>query len=231
MPAHVYVAGISGKDGGKSMSEYMVEVENVSKFFKQEQVLKDVNCRFERGKIHGIVGYNGSGKTVLFKCICGFLLPDGGRILVDGKEIGRELDFPGDTGMIIENPGFLPDLSGEMNLKLLASLNQKIGLSQIHEAMRKVGLDPHLKKYVRSYSLGMRQRLGIAQAIMEDPALLVLDEPFNGLDKAVTGAMHELLCTLREQRKTILLTSHNAVDIDTLCDTVWEMESGVLTRI
>ena len=213
------------------MAEYAVEVKQVSKYFKQEQVLKDINCSFETGKIHGIVGYNGSGKTVLFKCICGFLFPDKGEILVKGKRIGKEIDFPANTGMIIENPGFLPNLTGEANLKLLASLNKKIGIREIRNAMRKVGLEPGLKKPVRAYSLGMRQRLGIAQAIMESPELLILDEPFNGLDKTVTGEMHKLLEEFRAEGKTILLTSHNAVDIDILCDTVREMENGILTMI
>lgn len=210
--------------------EYAVEVINVTKKFRNEKVLKEVTAHLEKGKIHGIVGNNGSGKTVLLKCICGFLFPDSGEIIVNGTKIGKNRDFPDNIGIIIENPGFLPKLSGIENLHLLASLNCKIGREEIKEAMRKVGLEPHLKKAVEKYSLGMRQRLGIAQAIMEKPELLILDEPFNGLDKQVVADMHELLKIFREKGNTILLTSHNTCDIETLCDTVWEMDGGILTK-
>lgn len=202
-------------------------VEKVSKYFREDQVLKEVSFRLERGKIHGIIGNNGSGKTVLFKCICGFLLSDSGQIFVNGKQIGKEVDFPENTGMIIENPGFLPRLSGKENLRLLASLNKRIGDREIDSAMERVGLDPGLKKRVGSYSLGMRQRLGIAQAIMEDPKLLILDEPFNGLDKKMAAEIRSLLEEFRHRGGTVLLTSHNAGDIERLCDTVYEMECGV----
>lgn len=138
---------------------------------------------FKEGRIYGIVGNNGSGKTVLMKCICGFLIPDSGEITVNYKRIGKDMDFPPDTGIIIETPGFLPNLTGMRNLELLASLRKKIDKKAVAEAIRAVGLDPEMKKPVSKYSLGMRQRLGIAQALMEDPSLLILDEPFNGLDK------------------------------------------------
>src|SRR5699024_5889486 len=165
------------------MRDVMIRVEHVEKEFNKELVLKDVTHDFEAGKIHGIVGNNGSGKTVLFKCICGFLTPDRGKIWVDYEQVGVDVDFPGDLGAIIETPGFLGNLTGFKNLKLLANLRRRIGNQKIREAIRRVGLDPDLKKPVGKYSLGMRQRLGIAQAIMEEPACLVLDEPFNGLDK------------------------------------------------
>ena len=211
--------------------EMVIKVENVSKDFGPERVLKNVTRKFERGKIHGIVGNNGSGKTVLMKCICGFLLPTEGKITVNGKRIGRDVDFPGDLGIIIETPGFLPGLTGIKNLEILASLNKKIGLSEIAEAIRRVGLDPNMKKPVGKYSLGMRQRLGIAQAIMEDPSLLILDEPLNGLDKHGVAEMRRLIKGLRGEGKTILLASHNQGDIDELCDTVCEMDAGVMTMI
>ena len=208
-----------------------ISVQNLSKSFGQERVLKNVTRDFEKRKIHGIVGNNGSGKTVLMKCICGFLIPDSGSITVNGERVGVDVDFPRDLGLIIETPGFLPNMTGVKNLEILASLNKKIGLEEIAAAIRRVGLDPLMKKPVGKYSLGMRQRLGIAQAIMEDPALLILDEPLNGLDKHGVREMRQLIKGLKEQGKTILLASHNQGDIDELCDTVCEMDAGVMTMI
>ena len=209
----------------------IISVKNLSKDFGQERVLKSVTRDFEKGKIHGIVGNNGSGKTVLMKCICGFLIPDSGSITVNGERVGVDVDFPRDMGLIIETPGFLPNVTGMKNLEILASLNKKIGLREIAAAIRRVGLDPLMKKPVGKYSLGMRQRLGIAQAIMEDPTLLILDEPLNGLDKHGVREMRQLIKGLKEQGKTILLASHNQGDIDELCDTVCEMDAGVMTMI
>ena len=209
----------------------IISVKNLSKDFGQERVLKSVTRDFEKGRIHGIVGNNGSGKTVLMKCICGFLIPDSGSITVNGERVGVDVDFPRDMGLIIETPGFLPNMTGVKNLEILASLNKKIGLEEIAAAIRRVGLDPLMKKPVGKYSLGMRQRLGIAQAIMEDPALLILDEPLNGLDKHGVREMRQLIKGLKEQGKTILLASHNQGDIDELCDTVCEMDAGVMTMI
>ena len=208
-----------------------IKVENVSKGFAQERVLRSVTRKFESGLIHGIVGNNGSGKTVLMKCICGFLVPTEGKITVNGQIVGKDVDFPGNMGLIIETPGFLPNVSGVKNLEILASLNKKIGLSEIAEAIRTVGLDPKLNKPVGKYSLGMRQRLGIAQAIMEDPKLLILDEPLNGLDKHGVAEMRALIKSLKAKGKTILLASHNQADIDELCDTVCEMDAGVMTML
>ena len=209
----------------------IISVKNLSKDFGQERVLHNVTRDFERGRIHGIVGNNGSGKTVLMKCICGFLIPDGGSITVNGERVGVDVDFPRDMGLIIETPGFLPNVTGMKNLEILASLNKKIGLREIAAAIRRVGLDPLMKKPVGKYSLGMRQRLGIAQAIMENPSLLILDEPLNGLDKHGVMEMRQLIKGLKEQGKTILLASHNQGDIDELCDTVCEMDAGVMTMI
>ena len=209
----------------------IISVKNLSKDFGQERVLKSVTRDFEKGKIHGIVGNNGSGKTVLMKCICGFLIPTEGEVIVNGKRVGKDVDFPPGLGLIIETPGFLPNVTGMKNLEILASLNKKIGLEEIAAAIRRVGLDPLMKKPVGKYSLGMRQRLGIAQAIMENPSLLILDEPLNGLDKHGVMEMRQLIKGLKEQGKTILLASHNQGDIDELCDTVCEMDAGVMTII
>ena len=209
----------------------IISVKNLSKDFGQERVLKSVSRDFEKGKIHGIVGNNGSGKTVLMKCICGFLIPTEGEVIVNGKRVGKDVDFPPGLGLIIETPGFLPNMTGVKNLEILASLNKKIGLRETAASMRAVSLDPSMNKPVGKYSLGMRQRLGIAQAIMEDPALLILDEPLNGLDKHGVREMRQLIKGLKEQGKTILLASHNQGDIDELCDTVCEMDAGVMTII
>lgn len=201
-----------------------IDVQHVYKSFGKENVLKDVCLRVPFGSIVGVVGSNGSGKTVLMKCMCGFLQPDSGKVYVSGKHIGKDCDFPQSLGLIIETPGFLPYISGYKNLKLLADLRGIIGHDEICEALSKVGLDPTMKKPVAKYSLGMRQRLGIAQAIMENPEVLILDEPFNGLDKKSVVQMRELLMGLKQQGKAIVLASHNAQDIDALCDEVYDME-------
>ncbi len=208
-----------------------IRVQNVSKSFDGDEVLHNVSHDFEEGKIHGIVGNNGSGKTVLMKCICGFLLPTKGKILIHYKQVGKDMDFPDDMGIIIETPGFLPNLTGMKNLSILASLKRRITEETITTAIRRVGLDPAMKKPVSKYSLGMRQRLGIAQAIMENPSILILDEPFNGLDKNGAAHMRKLIKGLQEQGKTIILASHNQMDIDELCDTVCEMDAGILAVI
>ena len=211
--------------------ENIIEVCGVNKYFGEEHVLKDVSHTFEKGKIHGIVGNDGSGKTVLMKCICGFLKPDSGVIYVNHKQVGKETDFPEDIGIIIETPGFLPHLSGTQNLKILASLQKKANALTIRTVLEQVGLDPDMKKPVGKYSLGMRQRLGFAQALMEDPSLLILDEPLNGLDKHGVVHIRNVIKGLRAEGKTVILASHNQVDIDELCDTVCEMDAGVLTVV
>ena len=208
--------------------ETCIEVQNVVKRFRDQVVLKNLSISFEKGQIHGIVGRNGSGKTVLFKCICGLMHPEEGVILVNGKRVGRDVDMPEDIGAIIEAPGFLPNYSGYKNLRFLANIRRKIGKEEILNVLKTVGLDPESRKHVGKYSLGMRQRLGIAQAIMEDPEMLILDEPMNGLDNAGVQDIRALLLELKAQGKTILLASHNHEDIAALCDTVHEMDGGVL---
>ena len=199
-------------------------VEHVFKSFGKETVLTDVSLSVSPGEIVGVVGNNGSGKTVLMKCICGFLRPDQGNVTVNGSRVGRDRDFPDSLGIIIETPGFIPNRSGYRNLKILAALKGKIGKKEILNVLERVGLGKSAHKAVAKYSLGMRQRLGIAQAIMENPAALILDEPFNGLDKTTVEDMRRLLLGLKAQSKAIMLASHNAVDIQELCDRVFEME-------
>lgn len=208
-------------------SDY-VRVDRVTKKFGSEVVLKETTMAMSRGKVYGIVGNNGSGKTVLMKCICGFLPVTSGSICVGEKYIGRDTDFPESLGLIIETPGFLTEYTGKKNLEILADLNRKISAGEIRRVLQRVGLDPDLKKPVAKYSLGMRQRLGIAQAIMEDPDFLILDEPFNGLDKRGVVDIRSILLDLKRRGKTILLASHNSGDINLLCDEVYEIDAGIL---
>ncbi len=209
--------------------ESVIILQDVVKKFKDHTALQGVSVEFEKGKIHGIIGRNGSGKTVMMKCICGLMHPDQGSISVNGNLVGKETDIAEGVGAIIEAPGFLPNYSGYRNLKFLADINRKIGKEEIRTALEIVGLDPDSKKHVGKYSLGMRQRLGLAQAIMENPDILILDEPMNGLDKKSVEEMRQLLLSFRRQGRTILLCSHSGEDIDILCDTVREMEAGVLS--
>ena len=206
----------------------IIEVRGLSLTIGKTAILNDVTVSLEAGKIHGLIGRNGSGKTMLMKCICGFIRPTRGVVVVDGKRVGKDVDFPKNMGIIIETPGFIPYYSCYKNLKLLAGLRNKIGKEEIIQAMERTGLDPKLKRHVKKYSLGMRQRLGLAQAIMEDPDILILDEPMNGLDKDGVEDMRRYLIDLREQGKTILIASHSSEDISVLCDSVYEMEKGIL---
>ena len=214
------------------MSDVIISINNLTKQFGEDTVLNSVTVSFERGKIHGVVGRNGSGKTVMFKCICGFIPSTSGEIIVDGKTIGRDTDIPDSVGIIIEAPGFLPNYDGFHNLKFLAEISGSINDERIRDTIRLVGLDPDSRKHVGKYSMGMRQRLGIAQAIMENPEILILDEPFNGLDTTGVEEMRALLLSLKEQGKTILVASHYKEDVDYLCDTVIRMDKGqIIERI
>lgn len=209
--------------------EEVIRVEHISKQFQNTTVLEDVSLVCERGKIYGIVGYNGSGKSVLFKCICGFYPVDAGKIMVRGKQIGKDCSMIENTGVIIEEPSFLKQFSGMRNLELLWLLNHKKDTEYLRQIMRKVGLEPMNKKPVGKYSLGMKQRLAIAQAVMENQDILILDEPMNGLDKEGVVQMRTLFLQLKEEGKTLLFASHNREDIEVLCDEVFEMDKGKLT--
>ena len=212
------------------MTESIIKVDKVIKKFGSDIALDNVSIEFERGKIYGIVGRNGSGKTVLFKTIIGFLKPTSGRVIEGGKEIGRDTDFADNIGIIIETPGFLSSYSGYKNLEYLASIKNIIGKKEIEKSMERVGLEPNSKKKVGKYSLGMCQRLGIAQAIMENPDILILDEPMNGLDNQGVEDVREILLNLKDEGKSIILASHNKEDIEALCDEVYEMDHGKLTE-
>ncbi len=213
------------------MSEAYIKLEKVSKKFKQHTVLKPLTISFEKGMIHGIIGRNGSGKTVMLKLICGLLLPTSGTVTVNGKVIGRDVDFPQNIGIIIETTGFIPYLSAKQNLMNLAAIRKVAGKNEVDDVLETVGLEYVGKKKVGKFSLGMKQRLAIAQAIMEEPELIILDEPMNGLDKRGVEDIRQLLLDLKEKGTTILLASHNMEDIRYLCDKVYEMDAGVLTEL
>lgn len=197
------------------MDDMAIIVENIVKRFGNDTVLDNVSLRIKKGQIYGIIGRNGSGKTVLFKCICGLLQINEGKITVDRKQIGT----------IIEEPGFLRQYSGKRNLQLLASMSGNDYIN-IDEILKIVGLGNVGRKKVGRYSMGMRQRLGIAQAIMENQTILILDEPMNGLDNHGVDEMRKLFMSLKSEGKTILLASHNREDIELLCDKVYEMDNG-----
>lgn len=208
----------------------MIHIQQVSKRFGAQQVLTNVSAHFGRGQITGLVGRNGSGKSVLLKIVVGLMSPDQGYVAVDGRRIGKEVDFAPNTGFIIDRPGFLGDRSGYANLRYLAAVRGKIGKEQIFQAIQQVGLNPQDRKPVGKYSQGMRQRLGIAQALMEDPQLIILDEPMNALDNATVEQMRGVFSELKAAGKTLVITSHDERDIETLCDHVFAMDAGVLTQ-
>ncbi|MDO4165981.1 MAG: ABC transporter ATP-binding protein [Eubacteriales bacterium] len=209
----------------------MIEVQNVSLIIKNKKILSDINLSLQEGMIYGLVGKNGSGKTMLMRCICGFTRVTDGQILYRNKRIGKDIDYPEDAGIIIESPGFIGCYTGYRNLKLLASIRSKANRETIKNTMQKCGLDPRLKTPVGKYSMGMRQRLGLAQAIMEDQKVLILDEPMNGLDENGVKDIRELLLEQKKRGKVILISSHSKEDIEYLCDEVYKMNGGVLTKV
>lgn len=208
------------------MSQVTIKVDNAVKKFDKYIVLDHVNITCNKGEICGIVGRNGSGKTVLFKSICGFVKLNEGTITVNGKVMGEDMKVLKKAGIIIEEPGFLRNKSGMKNLEYLYMINNKRDKKYLRSVMENVGLDPYSRKKVGKYSLGMRQRLAIAQATMEDQDIIILDEPMNGLDNHGVQEVREYLLQLKKQGKTILIASHNREDIDVLCDKVYEMDNG-----
>lgn len=210
------------------MDGRQIEVVDVSKTFGKQEVLRHVSLSMKSGNIYGLIGRNGSGKTVLMKCICGLLRPTSGQILMDGRYLEEEERLLEDFGIIIGNPGFLPHYSGRKNLRMLAMIRGKCGKEKIDLAMHQVGLDPEMSRKVSEYSMGMKQRLGIAQAIMEENSILILDEPMNGLDNQGVEDMRKLFQKLKEEGRLILLASHSSEDIEVLCDQVFEMDAGIL---
>ncbi len=204
----------------------MLKITDLSKKFRKRTVLNNINSELEFGNIYGFTGANGSGKSVFFKVICGFLKADSGTVSLDGRVLGRDMDFLPELGVLIEKPGFIENYSQFENLKYLAQINNIITDEEITAALKRVGLDPANREKVKNFSLGMRQRLGIAQAIMEDQKILILDEPFNGLDQQGAAQIKRLLLELKSPERLILLTSHIAGDIEELADFVFEFTEG-----
>lgn len=208
--------------------ESVIEVNNASKAFSGRTILNNVQLNVDKGKTVGIVGGNGSGKSVLFKTICGFIRPDNGQVKIRGKVLGEGVDFPENVGVFINSPGYIEIYSGFKNLQYLAAINGNISDEKIKETMNSVGLNPDNKTKVKDYSLGMKQKLGIAQAIMEDQDILILDEPFNALDYKTYNDMKDIIKSLQANDRTILLTSHHFEDIEELCDEVYLIIDGEL---
>lgn len=205
-----------------------IEIKNLTKKFKEQSILNNINLTFTDGKIYGLIGRNGSGKSVLLKILCGFYEPTSGEVLFDGVDCIRENSFPPDTRALIEKPNFLPDLTGKENLLLLASIQNKIGEKEVDQVLHDVDLFEDRNKKYHKYSLGMKQKLGIAQVLMENPKILILDEPFNGLDEKSSKKIRNIL--LKEKGKIILLATHIKEDVEVLCDEVYKIDGGEIKR-
>ncbi|WP_042274411.1 ABC transporter ATP-binding protein [[Clostridium] dakarense] len=205
-----------------------IKLEDVTKSYNGTNILNNISIEINKGETVGIIGANGSGKSVLFKVICGFVSPDSGATFIRGSKLGEKIDFPEDVGVFINEPGYISIFNGFQNLKFLADINNKIDDKKIKHTMEKVGLNPNNKAKVQDYSLGMKQKLGIAQAIMEDQDILVLDEPFNALDYKTYEDIKNIIKYLKDEGRTILLTSHNFEDIQQLCDRIYIIEEGKL---
>lgn len=205
-----------------------IKVESVTKNIKDSKVLCNINLEFHSGKIYGIVGKNGSGKTMLLRVLAGLIRPTEGAVYVDGQELHKDLSFPPDMGIIIEKPELLEQLTGLENLKLLANIKNVISEEQIIDFMNMFSLDPHSKKTLKKYSLGMKQKVGIIQAIMEEQKLLILDEPFNALDEATVTMLRDLFQRYKQENRLLIITSHHREDIDILCDEIFALQDGMV---
>ncbi len=208
-----------------------IQIKNVSKSFKKINVLDNINLTFESGKIYGLIGRNGSGKSVLLKMICGFYTPSSGEILFDNVNYIKNKEFPKNVGALIESPSFLPDLTGYQNLELLASIQSKISDNEINDILKKVNLFEEKNKKYSNYSLGMKQKLGVAQALMEDPKIIILDEPFNGIENETAQKLRNLLVEEKKKDKIIILASHIKDDIINLADIVYEFDNNNVKKI
>lgn len=210
------------------MSEIIIE--NLSKTIKNNKILDNVNLTFESGHVYGLVGRNGSGKTMLLRAICGLIFPDSGKVIIDGKQLHKDISFPESCGIIIENTDLLPNFSAFDNLKMLSEIKNTANYNMIKSAIKSVGLDPDSKKKVKTFSLGMKQRLSIAQALFEDPDILLLDEPTNALDEDGVNDVRRILLEQKKKNKLIIIASHNKEDISLLSDTVISVSNGRFQR-
>ena len=206
-----------------------IEIENLSKKINGVSVLENISVRFEQGKVYGLKGSNGSGKTMLMRAVCGLIVPSGGHVNINGEILGKDISFPGSIGILIENPGFISNYSGYKNLEILASIKNKIGNETIKETLTLVGLDCEDKKKYRKYSLGMKQKLGIVAAIMESPDILLLDEPLNALDDKGVATVHKIIEQARENGKIIILACHDFRELQALSDEIFVMDKGKIT--
>ncbi len=214
--------------GGYAMSEIIIE--NLSKTIKNNKILDNVNLTFESGHVYGLVGRNGSGKTMLLRAICGLIFPDSGKVIIDGKQLHKDISFPESCGIIIENTDLLPNFSAFDNLKMLSEIKNTANDNMIKSAIKSVGLDPDSKKKVKTFSLGMKQRLSIAQALFEGPDILLLDEPTNALDEDGVNDVRRILLEQKKKNKLIIIASHNKEDISLLSDTVISVSNGRFQR-
>ncbi len=210
------------------MSEIIIE--NLSKTIKNNKILDNVNLTFESGHVYGLVCRNGSGKTMLLRAICGLIFPDSGKVIIDGKQLHKDISFPESCGIIIENTDILPNFSAFDNLKMLSEIKNTANDNMIKSAIKSVGLDPDSKKKVKTFSLGMKQRLSIAQALFEDPDILLLDEPTNALDEDGVNDVRRILLEQKKKNKLIIIASHNKEDISLLSDTVISVSNGRFQR-
>lgn len=208
-----------------------IELKNVSKSYKKNVILKDINVKFEDGKIYGFIGKNGSGKTVLLKLICGYIKPTTGNIYYDEKILNKDIDIPPSTRCLIENPQFLPYKTGFQNLKLLADILKLIDEKEIEETLKKVNLYNEKDKLYHKYSLGMKQKLGIAQVLMENPHVIILDEPFNGIEEETAKKLRNVLIEEKNKGKIIIIASHIKEDIDILVDVLYKVDNNNITQI
>ncbi|MEG0022359.1 MAG: ABC transporter ATP-binding protein [Bacilli bacterium] len=209
----------------------VVEVKNLSKNFKGIKILDDISVRFEEGKIYGLIGRNGSGKSVFLKILCNFYSPSSGEVLYDGVNIFEENIFPPDTRALIEKPSFLPDISGFENLKMLASIQNIIGDKEILDALEKVNLVTEKDKKYKIYSLGMKQKLGIAQVIMENPKVIILDEPFNGIEDLTAQKLRKILKEEAKNGKIVIIASHIKEDIENLANISYKFDNGTISKM
>ena len=208
----------------------VIQVENVSKIIKGNMVIDCVSAEFSSGKVYGLQGINGSGKTMLMRLISGLIYPTEGRIVIDGKILGKEIAFSESIGILIENPAFLDNYSGFANLKLLASIQNKIDDEQIYKTLERVGLEPDSRNKYKIYSLGMKQKLGIAGAVMEKPELLILDEPANALDKEGIERLKKIVQEEKERGVLIILSCHDSALLEAMADVIYSMENGRLLK-
>ena len=203
-----------------------IEIKNVNKTINKAPILRDINLLFEGGKVYGLKGKNGSGKTMLMRAICGLITPESGTIDINGKILGKDISFPESIGVLIENPSFISNYTGFKNLKVLASIQGKITDDRIREALEEIGLDPDDKRTFKKYSLGMKQKLGIAAAIMEEPDIVILDEPINALDEASVVNVREILARQKQRGAVIIIACHDKSELEALSDEIIEISEG-----